>query len=158
MPSFREPPEDVLRRLREIRPGAELYYAGEGDWWLGEVKSDARRRLEAMAVLARLARLRNGRLTPDRNDKRLARALLMLEGFGWIATFRGDPDGRIVEDFRQRVWNEVHNPPQEMPDDEAARREASRAALHDYLSTEGRDRVRHIYRHRHTILVPQGAN
>jgi hypothetical protein len=93
-------PGVVLDRLRELDPATELVYFGNGRWVLGRVVPNSNRirrglailRTEAMAAHPSLDGLRIGELTR--------------QGFGVIAEYQiqGEPDSRIVEDFRIRDW------------------------------------------------------
>lgn len=95
----RETPPDVLVRLREIDPMAELFYAGNGWWWLGVVKPDAPRIESGKYWLNYWA------------DKGLEQSwpvmrleLLKSQGFGLCGKYRfgdeGADFGALVEDFR----------------------------------------------------------
>jgi hypothetical protein len=95
----KDTPEDVLLRLREIDPMAELFYAGSGWWWMGVVKPDAPRVEEGKKWLNHWA------------DKGLEQSwpvmrleLLKSQGFGLCGKYRfgeeGADFGALVEDFR----------------------------------------------------------
>jgi hypothetical protein len=93
----REPPPELLRDLREIDPTVDLHYFGSGKWVLGAVRPNAARRQIAGKML--MQRRRHG-------FRNLARRLipeLGVQGFGYIGEWviQGEPDGRIVNEFRQ---------------------------------------------------------
>jgi hypothetical protein len=112
-PGLHDAPE-VRRRLRAIRPNAELLYTWDGIWMLGTVEPNEYRRREARKLL----RLYEERVVADVEMPRekallLHRgfwrdAALLYQGFLWIRDYHGDPDGRIVEDFRRMCWKEDH--------------------------------------------------
>jgi len=91
----RTPPPRLLERLRGIDPTLDLHYVGMGRWMLGSVKWTRPRELEAIGLLA------GGNLRTY-GAYRLAR--LGMHGFAKIASYDivGEPDGRIVKDFRAR--------------------------------------------------------
>lgn len=93
--STRDVPPLLLKELRTIDPMVDLHYVGEGSWVLGSVKWTWPRYKEAFGLLA------TGNLR-TRGAQRLAE--LGLHGFAKIASYFivGEPDGRIVADFRER--------------------------------------------------------
>jgi len=109
----KETPEDVLKRLREIDSMAELFYAGNGWWWMGVVKPDAPRIEEGKKHLNYWA------------DKGIEQSwpvmrleLLKSQGFGLCGKYRfgeeGADFGALIEDFRfadfvYRNWG-ISNP------------------------------------------------
>ena len=109
----RDTPEDVILRLREIDPMAELFYAGNGWWWMGVVMPDAPRIEDGKKWLNHWA------------DKGLEQSwpvmrleLLKSQGFVLCGKYRfgeeGADFGAIIEDFRvsdfvYRNWG-VSNP------------------------------------------------
>lgn len=127
----------LLRDLRGVDPLAELYYAGEGEWWLGVVKFHSPRRKKG-SYLCRVATRRD--IT---NWTMLRIGKLMQQGFGLIARYRiqGEPDSRIVRDFQMRDWiwrmqAELHfNQRLDEAEGGPARRAAAQRAQ-DYLMSE----------------------
>ena len=102
IPVERETPEDILERLRSIDPGAELFYAGDGWWWMGVVKPDSERRVAAQLQLLAWENLRQ---EPPWPVKRIA--LLKAVGFGLCGKYRfndGPDFDFIIEDFRKADW------------------------------------------------------
>ena len=103
IPVERETPEDILERLRSIDPGCELFYAGDGWWWLGVVKPDSPRRVAAKLQLLVWEKMSGAQ--PPWPVKRIA--LLKAQGFGLCGKYRfedGADFGFIIEDFRQSDW------------------------------------------------------
>lgn len=100
-PQSRTAPPALLQQLREIDANAELVYFGAGRWALGvyrphrQVIAAAARRLAFLSHFARATR-------DDVHGTRLETT-----GFRPIHwyTIQGEPDGRIVEDFRLRDFN-----------------------------------------------------
>lgn len=109
----REPSPDLLRRLREIEPRAEVLYVGAGRWWLGRVKTESAR---CHAGRQMAARIREGDGHPLKEDwspvggrwAALRQALLMSQGFGLVSEVQvdGEPDARIVEELRRAKFVE----------------------------------------------------
>lgn len=103
IPVERETPEWVLSRLREVDPMAELFYAGDGWWWLGVVKPDAPRCWMGRKMLEFWA---------DQGIEQewplVRMEILKSQGFGLIGkTNNGgnDPDwSALIEDFRRVDW------------------------------------------------------
>ena len=96
LPAVREPPSELLRELREIDPTVDLHYAGDGRWILGAVRPNSERRQIAGKILEQRRRIGVRsyvrRLVPE----------LGVHGFGLIGVWQiqGEPDGRIVNEFR----------------------------------------------------------
>jgi hypothetical protein len=103
IPVERETPEWVLSRLREVDPMAELFYAGDGWWWLGVVKPGAPRCMVGRKTLDFWADKGIEQPWPVMRTE-----ILKAQGFGLVAkTKNGDQDpdwGAVVEDFRKCDW------------------------------------------------------
>lgn len=102
---FREPPAEVVRRLREIDRRAELrWIPGKPErgplWELGIRQAlDRHRRAAACAVLDRQRR----RPVAQRRPGRIRWAEYVLDGWRPVFAILGrDPDWRDIEEFRQR--------------------------------------------------------
>lgn len=106
------PPRELMQRLRAIRPNAELLYQGKGIWMLGEVRWNYERYRRGVAILAHFWESKKEVGMEWMSDPRALAFLregdLMVQGFVWIADYVGDPDGRIVEDYRRKCWKEDH--------------------------------------------------
>lgn len=100
--SEREPPEGVLRQLRDIDPTLDLHYLGEGRWAVGAVKPTKARSRLARKTLQNLLREKED----PRFKQRYRLAQLASEGFGVIAAYKflGEPTSQIVEDVRKRNY------------------------------------------------------
>lgn len=96
LPGTREPPSWLLAELREIDPTVDLHYTGHGYWLLGAVKPNRERREIAQKIKGQRSR-------STRSYSRWLLPELALEGFGLIGYWhiQGEPDGRIVNDFRR---------------------------------------------------------
>lgn len=109
----RTAPPALVRALKEVDPTAELVYVGGGGWQLMRLrpKTDARLR-QAGQLLARASRMcQSGKLTESGWVGALRRAELLREGYiAWPGLYRfpGDPDYRIVRDFREARWRMLH--------------------------------------------------
>jgi hypothetical protein len=99
--SCRTAPEDIVRRLREIDPSFELVYWGAGVWRLGRIwPFHAARVTKARRILA----MEFARDTQQEGNVRMAR--LAAEGFRSTCDYhQNDPDDRIVQDARIRIYN-----------------------------------------------------
>lgn len=97
-----EPSADLLRRLREVDPQAEVLYLGEGRWWLGRVRADSARRPVGRAWALRV-REGDGFPFDEARWAALRHALLLAQGWSPISevTVRGEPDGVLVEELRR---------------------------------------------------------
>lgn len=103
----RDPPPDILRRLREIHPRAGLrwipgYFGDPPAWDMGMWWEPNR----AVIAQAELAMERYWKLPPERRDP--ARLMKITHTFeGWRSVFRiegREPDARDVQEFRFRNW------------------------------------------------------
>lgn len=161
-PLGRTPPDDLVARLREINPEAELLYIGKGKWLLGLVRPDGFRRRMALARIAKLTKiLERAYLLPEEVKRaaalRLWKARLHAEGFKDIALYQtGDPDGSIVEDLREREWTFRHRWKETVRErnreiDGTAAEEATEARIRDYIRSEGPSIHRTAFRHRRMI-------
>lgn len=101
----RTAPPEVLAQLREIDPRADLILAAPGAWMLGvwnpssEAMKRATRRLDRMMTMP----------VTEQNTMLAGRIALMqlaAKGFRPIEVYeQQEPDGRIVNDFRERDHN-----------------------------------------------------
>lgn len=103
---LREPSADLLRRLRELDPRAEVVYVGEGRWWVGRVKQNVPRIQRGRAMAVRILDgdgLYDEFGQPVSQWPELRQALLMAQGFGLADEVRvqGEPDDKIVAVFRE---------------------------------------------------------
>jgi hypothetical protein len=143
VPSERETPEELLSDLRRINPAVELYYAGEGEWWVGEVKPNSERR--------RRGRIMAARALAAQNWPAWRMGLLMAQGFGLVCkmTLHGYPDSRLVHEYRRKDWHwRQWRAQQEIEEqvlaatEKTRNKEAAARLREDYLATEGR----HIFK------------
>lgn len=95
------PPDDLLRRLREIDPRVELLGVGNDIWWLGRVVFSQQRYHKATNVLKKVRPV-------DRNRWTRLNAKLALQGFGLISDWQGYADSRILLDFERKDWKLRH--------------------------------------------------
>jgi hypothetical protein len=91
------PPDDLLRRLREIDPHVELLGVGNGIWWLGRVSDNQHRRRIATNILKQTRVVEKNRWV--RLNARLA-----LRGFAMVSDWQGEPNSRILLDFQRKDW------------------------------------------------------
>jgi hypothetical protein len=158
-PRLRTTPDYVVRGLREVDPTAELVYIGRGKWLLGSVRWDrrhvsaARKRLDA--AFGAVKRIGQWKASHPRVGQRVAYWTLALQGFRPIAEYKlqGEPDSRIVNDFRRMDWmykNTSDNQLERLLDEpyETGRREA-RADLTD--EARARDAWRNTFTLSHTV-------
>ena len=134
-------PDHVLTQLREIDPGADLIYLGDGEWLLG-VRSEnkaAAKKMQKLLVKAASAETMADPLEAMEQAKRLELLQLYATGFRPVAIY--DTPEESVNDFRQRDWrwkNEfdetlARKEREAMRDDE---KEASERRYHDYFRYE----------------------
>ena len=101
-------PDDVLVRLREVHPMAELVYVGKGWWWSGIVKPEAPAREIARTALEKM-RGSSGVIDPRRWAESLIRRWTLQEqGFALCGKYRFGDEGpewdAIVKDFTFADW------------------------------------------------------
>lgn len=114
IPEFREPSPDLLRRLRALDPRAEVLYAGKGVWYVGRVKTDSRRRIDARREILSL-RVEDGFPDVGRLPE-LRQAILKEQGFGLVVwtdgkegrpkPIYGEPDAILVREFEMAMFVE----------------------------------------------------
>lgn len=100
LPAERYAPPEVRAQLREIDPVAELVCIDGRTWLLGRVAPN-RERYELGAYMARLELD-----FPYPDFGALREAQLLMQGFALVEQYelQGEPDSRIVEDFRRRSY------------------------------------------------------
>lgn len=154
LPSFRDPSDDLIRRLREMDSRAEVFYVGDGVWWLGRVKADAPRRAEGRAWALRL---RQGDGFASDQWLELKQALLMSQGFAVLRRWgrvriQGEPDLVLVEQMRRFLYEERVRPIYDPVGEDAE------AKVKESLKREREARDRELYswlraRRRGNVLV-----
>lgn len=155
LPTVREPPEDVLRRLREVNPRAELVYVGEGEWWLGEVKKNSPRRLGGLRTLERLYK------QGPYNPKAALQARLKMQGFGFVGSYvvYGEAWGQIIRwwefsNWWERAFSKAERDRQVLETvEEGGLNAVARATLVDYIQVQGRWVHRHFMRGARSVVV-----
>ncbi len=101
-------PDDVLKRLREVHPMAELIYVGAGWWWVGIVKPEAPAREIARAALEGM-RGDAGIIDFRKYSPKITRRWQLQEqGFALCGKYRFGDEGpewdAIVKDFTFADW------------------------------------------------------
>lgn len=170
IPQFRIAPPELVARLREIEPLAELVYLGQGKWFLGTLApTPVRYRAGARKVSAA------HRLKPQ-NAADMARALwmhyegsLLLQGFAGWQIFTGEPDSAIEEYARLRSyqwdkevdrqlarveWEARQSPAALAQKDDAE----DNAALYSTVYEESRLREAHRWAFKRPVSVQMHAN
>lgn len=153
LPSSREAPPSLIRDLRGLDDTIDLYYVGEGLWWLGSVRPNFYRKQAALTILATEAISGKNRWHVKQQ------ALLLLEGFAIISQheIQGEPDHRIYQDleYRNWLWNN-HREPQlhakfmEAVDDDA-KEEARAAVMREKIRMDGRYLFKRMVRQNPTV-------
>lgn len=142
----REAPSDVVRRLRELDPTADVIYLGWGRWNVGKVRPTSMSVAIAQRMLATYwamsAKARNTR----RGIQRYRFAEACAQGFRPVAEYTmKDLDGRVVKDFQESQYRML-NARTDLLDDweraEQAEREARRLELID--ENRARDTIRYV--------------
>lgn len=151
LPSFREAPRDVLGHLREIDPTVELVYMGGGAWALGSVcRNGLRDEVGLRKVRMAMTTVPQHRAAAGRLRAMLWEGKLLLQGFGLIETFKGDPDSRVEEYLRQRTYcwaSELDAAWRRIMDNDARSPEAEKEAeLERYSTMIDEKRLREAYR------------
>ena len=102
----REPSADLLWRLRELDPRAEVVYMGNGMWYVGRVKSDVPRRITARREI--LSIKESDGFPDEERWPKLRQALLKEQGFGVVVreTIQGEPDDILVAEFSKAMFVE----------------------------------------------------
>lgn len=150
IPESRTAPKEVIQRLREIDPAAELVYMGGGRWRLGRVVPSRDRTRKGTLLLMWESRMPAEK--QDGTNLRIGR--LAQQGFGSIAEYQvqGEPGAQIVEDFRLRDFNFRTNSEAtfqarlaESAGDTAAIEKENR--IMDWLDVQAPDVWRHAFKH-----------
>lgn len=134
-PQARRVSPDILRRLREIDETATVVHLGGPTWLVGKVRPNAASRQAAITMLdswsdAVLA----GKRMSATGKARVQFALLALRGFRPVQMYHiagGEPDARIINEFRESRWRWLHTSDNELfqhmdnlQDEQKARNEA----------------------------------
>lgn len=135
-PVGRRAPPGIARALEATEPGARLVYLGHGYWQLvrPRPKTDERLTHAVRAQAAAWNRRDKGR--EDAHARQLRRYALAAAGYVlWprVSFFAGDPDGRIVQEFREGLFRMRHEADYLAQVDaaEQARRDRATAELSD---------------------------
>jgi hypothetical protein len=135
IPRVRDADPALLAGLREVDPTTELIYLGEKRWSLMRLRplNDERIRGAERLLKATLGHS----LKPNTDDERrwymrLRQTRMHLLGYTVVSNweFDGDPDGRVLQDYRYRAWRLRHDQPY---DDHEAEREKAAAKDHENL-------------------------
>jgi len=183
-PTSRLAPEPILTALRDVDPAAELLYLGQGHWALGRCRPTPERYTAAMKMLASAwASARHGAFEEASWYRRLRFARAVREGFAQMEAYhppdcdcpnvtahtrldRGEPDARIVRDFRRAIWRwrrdtQGRDFERRMRQADEARKAAIRAEYADPARARAADRwMRHpvsIVKPRTTPTSPRAA-
>lgn len=101
-PGGREPPGDVLYRLRVVEPMIELHYIGGGRWALGKYEPSSYRR--------KVAGERKRDPGVQQKPRSWRMAWLTYHGFSWIDFFDlpNNQFGKVLRSYRRRKWRYNH--------------------------------------------------
>lgn len=138
-PQARRVSPDILRRLREIDETATVVHLGGPTWIVGKVRPNDAVRADAINMLDRWsAALISGKRMSAQGRSRVAFALLALRGFRPVQMYQithGEPDARIITDFRRSRWEWLHTSDNElfqrMDDHESDQKARNEALLSD---------------------------
>jgi hypothetical protein len=143
-PAFRECPADVRRELHRLAPDLEIIYLGVGEWWLGRVLPSWDRYVRGAAA-AKTALYFESTIDVGKHKQ----GLLAMQGFAWISSFYGEPDGNILNFAQfirwQKETQDLDKPFEEnlyLSDDE---RKLDRAKA--YIDAKNEGEGREIWRH-----------
>lgn len=113
LPTGRTAPPEVVAALREIDPTAELIYMGDGRWDLLRLrpKNDDRELVASGLLATAYGACQKGRLAEHGWYRALRFARLVRQGYVVFNRYRinGDPDARIVHEFRRAIWDYTHD-------------------------------------------------
>lgn len=111
-PTTRRPPQQVMRRLRAVRPNVEVLANRNGTWMLGEVRWNWARYTKGVRILEQFfANRREQGLEVGDSEPVVAflqEGLLMMQGFVWIGDYAGDLGAEIVDDYARKCFKEDH--------------------------------------------------
>jgi hypothetical protein len=154
IPQSRDFPSALRSQLRAIDPVAEVVYVGDGRWLLGRVVWSSERNRKGTRLLRWEHTMK---VDPDPDNLRVGR--LAQQGFGTIAEYRiqGEPDARIVHDFRLRDWLYLNDPEGTFKDRLADSCGDTAAAAHeakvlDWVDSVSPDAYRHAFRKPVSVL------
>lgn len=142
LPRLRDADPAILSGLREVDPTTEFVYLGDGRWDILRLrpKNDYRIGVARRAFQACVEQtVRAGGLDERVWYRRLRLYRMAIMGYSFVTswTFIGDPDWRVVQDYKYRAWRLRHDQPYDDPD--TARLAEKDAALKDLLD-DGRAR------------------
>lgn len=147
------PPDDLLRRLREITPTLELLGIGNDIWWLLRHEHNRERYRKSVEIL-------RTSLAVEKNRWVRLQAKLAIRGFGKISEWQGNPDSRILLDWQRKDWKERHGlldaefEARLLESDGTMHTQRRKRILQDKRESEGRDIWRHSFRKPTSIIRP----
>lgn len=157
-PQARMAPESVVRGLEELDPTACIVHLGGARWMVGKVRPNALARVDATHMLdswTSAVQRSQKKLSPSgRQRVRFAQlALLGVRPVELYTIIGGEPDSRIVQDFKESRYRWLHTSDNEMDRaiDSTEKADASRAALTDV--NLAKDAWKHAFTLSHTTSV-----
>lgn len=155
-----KPPWDVVERLREIDPGADLLYIGEGRWMLGVYRPGEYRKQFARKQLHTLTSVNPA-------DKDLEPWAVVAKyrkvADGWAPVLIGEAKnglfGELIRDFRVADWTFRNRPDAAFEENlnasDTHHLMADRVAqMNDFADSEAGSIWRHTHKHPASIVKP----
>ena len=135
IPRIRDADPALLAGLREVDPTTELIYLGGKRWSLMRLRpmTDERIRGAERLLEATLGHSLKANTEDERRwYMRLRQTRMHLMGYTVVSNweFDGDPDQRVLQDYRYRAWRLRRDEPY---DDPEADREKGAAKVHEAL-------------------------
>ena len=114
IPRIREADPAIVAGLREVDPTTEMIYLQDGRWDILRLrpKNDYRMTIAARTFAAAVNQTVKAGGLPERTWYRRLRLYRMaMMGYSFVTswTFQGDPDWRVVKDYRERAWKLRHD-------------------------------------------------
>lgn len=140
LPSLREPPEYLLRELREMDPVYDMHYLGDGRWAVGRVVPNS----ERARIASNIKRTIAAHPGLPRATARYRLVELAERGFGFVAfyEFLGEPTGEIVNDIKLREY--VHRQGRDRHFEEVLSKSDFREPIDDSYFEEIEYREKHV--------------
>ncbi len=141
IPRIRTADPSLLAGLREVDPTTDLIYLGGKKWSLMRLRPLNDERIRGATRF--LEAIHGHSIQANTDDERrwymrLRAARMHVAGYTVVSNweFEGDPDHRVLEDYRYRAWRWRRGEAYDNPDDETeARAQRARDALSDpYLA------------------------
>lgn len=164
IPQSRTAPPEILAGLREVDATTEMIYLNDGHWVVMRLRplNDVRIKSARQGMQTTVEQtLKAGGIVERTWYARLRSYRMAMLGYTHVTAwdFDGDPDHRVVQDYRMRAWKLRHDVPYDdhLIEDDKRRQAAKDALLDPYAAAEISRSLRNPVSLTVNTAMPKGA-